>query len=56
MKEKNKLIEYLLKTKNPYILKMDNMNIEMKYSENNHTFNECILKILKQKIENTNSF
>ena len=50
MKEKSKVIEYLLNTENPYTLKMDNMNIEMTYSENSKTFNECILNILKIKM------
>lgn len=49
MKEKNKVIDYLLNTENPYTLKMDNMNIEMTYSENNKTFNECMLNILNKK-------
>lgn len=49
MKEKSKVIDYLLNTENPYTLKMDNMNIEMTYSKNNKIFNECMLNILKQK-------
>ena len=50
MKGKSKIIEYLLNTKDPYTIKMDNMNIEMTYSENNKSFNECMLNILKGKI------
>lgn len=49
MKEKSKIIEYLLNTKDLYTIKMDNMNIEMTYSKNNKIFNECMLNILKQK-------
>lgn len=49
MKEKRKIIEYLLNTKNPYTLKMDNMNIEMTYSKDDKTFNECMVNILNQK-------
>lgn len=49
---KNKVIDYLLNTENPYTLKMDNMNIEMTYSENNKTFNECMLNILNKKNKN----
>ena len=49
MKEKSKIIEYLLNTKDPYTIKMDNMNIEMTYSKSNKTFEECMLNILKQK-------
>lgn len=52
MKEKSKIIDYALNTKNPYMLKMDNMNIEMIYSENNKTFKDCMKNILKnRKIE-----
>jgi len=49
LKEKSKVIDYLINTKDPYAIKMDNMNIEMTYSENNKSFNECMLNILKQK-------
>ncbi len=50
MDEKSKIIEYLLNKKDPYTIKMDNMNIEMTYSKSNKTFGECMLNILKQKI------
>ena len=50
MKEKGKVMEYLLNTENPYMLKMNNMNIEMTYSKNNKTFNECMVNIFKGKI------
>ena len=50
MKEKSKVIDYLLNTENPYTLKMDNMNIEMTYSKNNKIFNKCMLNILKGKL------
>ena len=49
MKEKSKVIDYLINTKDPYAIKMDNINIKMTYSENNKSFNECMLNILKQK-------
>ena len=49
MKEKSKIIDYLLNTKDPYTIKMDNMNIEMIYSKSNKTFEECMLNVLKQK-------
>ena len=52
MKEKSKIIDYVSNTENPYMLKMDNMNIEMIYSENNKTFKDCMKNILKnRKIE-----
>lgn len=50
MKEKSKVIDYLLNTKNPYTIKIDNMDIEMTYSKSNKTFEECMLNILKGKI------
>ncbi|MCI8700267.1 MAG: hypothetical protein HFJ47_02870 [Clostridia bacterium] len=49
MKEKSKIIEYLLNKKNPYTIKTDNMDIEMIYSKSNKTFEECMLNILKRK-------
>ena len=49
MKEKSKVIDYLINTKDPYAIKMDNMNIEMIYSKSNKTFEECMLNVLKQK-------
>ncbi len=49
MERNSKIVNYLLNTKEPYTIKMDDMNIEMKYSENNKIFNECMLNILKQK-------
>lgn len=53
MKDKNKIIDYLSKTQNPYKLKVDNMNIEIEYSENNKRLNECMQNILKQKVKRT---
>lgn len=51
MENKKKIIEFLLKAENPYLIKVEDMIIEMKYSENNKKFNECILNILKHKKE-----
>lgn len=50
LKEPNKMNEYLLNTKNPYKIKVGDTIVEMEYSDNNKTFKECILNILKQKI------
>lgn len=50
MKEKSKVIDYLLNTENPYTIKIDNMDIEIIYSKSNKTFEECMLNILKGKI------
>lgn len=52
LKEPNKVIEYLLSTKNPYQIKVGNTIVEMRYMKGNKTFNECILNILKQKSKN----
>lgn len=49
MKEQNEVIKYLLNTKNPYQIKVGNTLVEMKYSDNNKTFNECMLNILRKK-------
>lgn len=49
MKENKKIIEYLLNTENPYKLQIDDTNIEIKYSENDKTFEECIINILKRR-------
>lgn len=49
LKMKKEIIEYLKKTENPYRLKVGNMTVELKYSDNKR-IDECILNILKQKI------
>lgn len=49
MKEQNEVIKYLLNAKNPYQIKVGNTLVEMKYSDNNKTFNECMLNILRKK-------
>ena len=41
----------LTKIENKYQLKIGEICIEMSYSENNKSFNECILNILKQKVK-----
>lgn len=38
-------------TRKPYQLKSENLTVEIIYSENNKTFNECILNILKQRMK-----
>jgi len=47
---KSKILEYLLNTKEPYILEIDNMKVKMTYSDTDKTFKECLVNILKQKI------
>lgn len=44
-----KILEYIKKTENPYTLKVEDMIVEIAYSENNKNFNECMINILKQK-------
>ena len=44
-----KVRSYVSKEKNPYVLKIDDMLVTIEYTENNKTFNECMLNILKQK-------
>ena len=51
MKKQIKKIENLSKIGDLYQLKIGNMCVEMAYSENNKSFNECMLNILKQKIK-----
>ena len=48
-----KIIEYMSKIENPYKLKVGEMIVEVEYSENNKSFNECMLNILKKKINNS---
>lgn len=40
----------MLNTENPYKIKVEDTIVEMEYSDNNKTFNECMLNILKEKI------
>ena len=49
LKEQNKIIQYLLDTENTYQIKVEDTLVEMEYSDNNKTFNECMLNILKGK-------
>lgn len=40
---------YLKEEENPYRLKIGDMVVELKYSENNKEINECMKNILRQK-------
>ena len=51
MENQNKKINNLTKIKDLYKLKIENMCIDITYSKNNKSFNECMLNILKQKIK-----
>lgn len=50
MKQQNEIIQYLLNTKNPYQIKIGEIAVEMEYSNNDKTFNQCMINILKGKI------
>ena len=47
-----KIMKYIKKTENPYILRVGNMVVEIEYSNVKKTFNECIINILRQKLRN----
>jgi len=49
LKKQDKIIKFLNETENPYILKVEDMVVEIEYSDVKKTFNECIVNILKQK-------
>ena len=49
LNEENKIIKYLLNTKNPYQIRIGDTIVEMEYCENDKTFKDCMLNILKQK-------
>ena len=46
---KDKIIEYLKKTENPYQIKVGDMIVNIQYSKDCKEFNDCMLNILKQK-------
>lgn len=45
-----KLIKYLENTENPYQVKVEDMIVNIEYSENNKKISECMVNIIKQKI------
>lgn len=49
LKNQDKIIKFLNETENPYILKVEDMVVEIEYSDVKKTFNECMINILKQK-------
>ena len=50
LKEENPIIQYLLNTKNPYKIELEDTVVEMEYIDHNKTFSECMLNILKEKV------
>ena len=49
LKNQEKIMNYLNNTENPYILKVGDMVVEIEYSYNKKTFNECMVNILNKK-------
>jgi len=47
----NKIIENLSKVNDIYQLKVEDMCVEMAYNENQKSFSECMLNILRQKVK-----
>lgn len=50
MKNKDKIINYLNNTENPYVLKVQEMVVEIEYLDVKKTLNECMINILKQRL------
>ena len=49
LKKQEKIMKYINNIETPYILKIGDMVVEIEYSDNKKTFNECMVNILKQK-------
>ena len=50
MENQDKLMEYLRENDDPYSIKVENVNVQFVYSENNKRFNECMINILKERL------
>ena len=48
--ENKKIKTYLSKVQNPYQIKVEDIVVTMEYTENYKNFNECMVNILKQKL------
>ena len=51
MKKTQIIKNNLLEMANSNCIKIEEMQVELKYSDNNKTINECIVNILKQKMK-----
>ena len=51
LENQNKKIENLTKLEGLYRLNVGNICVDMIYSKNKKSFNDCMLNILKQKIK-----
>ena len=49
MKNQEKITKFLNKTKNPYILKVEDILVEFEYLDVGKTFDECIINVLKER-------
>lgn len=49
MKTRTNILKKISRKEDLYVLNVDGINVEMLYAENNKSFNECMLEILKQK-------
>ena len=49
MKNQNENISFYRKNKSSYEFKVDNMSVEVEYSKNNKSLEECLLNIFKTK-------
>lgn len=43
---KDRIIGFLLKTKNPYLFKVDNHIVKIEFSDNGKSINDCLTKAL----------
>lgn len=51
MNSKLEDIEVISKKNDRYVLRLGDKKVEIEYSKNNKTFNECMVNILKQKFK-----
>ncbi len=51
MEIKSEILENLSKKDELYQFRVGDMSVEMAYSKNQKSFNECMLAILKQKVK-----
>lgn len=51
LENQNRIVENLTKLNDIYELKVGDMCVVMAYNENQKSFNECMLNILKQKVK-----
>lgn len=45
------IIKYINRTKNTCSVKVGDINVKIKYSQNSKTFEECLLNIIQHKIK-----